>query len=226
MGSGSLLPHHYRARPRIVALQHGITICFSKPSSGGWAPVPLGGICPLVPANGTASSAASNGGPSAGCLGGCSRSSVTIPDLESVLSDGAIVPVHQKASGAKGDSASIHWLIPRRAHHKDQGSWHWWMGWALSLVCSPASGADPRQQRRNATDQQCAFWPPAGGQSIWHRLVAHRVGCPRSNSSHPPKVSRKYQRAYDKPQSGRPVGEDLDKGIEGRAVAAVLRSHP
>ena len=28
------------------------------------------------------------------------------------------------------------------------------------------------------------------------------------------------------PQSGRTVGEDLDKGIEGRAVAAVLHSHP
>ena len=33
IGSSSLLPH-YRARPLIVALQHGTTVCFSKPSSG------------------------------------------------------------------------------------------------------------------------------------------------------------------------------------------------
>ncbi len=166
MGSGSLLPHHYRARPRIVALQHGITICFSKPSSGAWAPVPLGGICPLILANGTASSAASNGGAISGVLGQLPQVLSGHSRLGVRAHDGAIVPVHQKASGAKGDSASIHWLIPRRADHKDQGSWHWWMGWALSLVCSPASGADSRQQRRNATDQQRAFWPPAGGQSI------------------------------------------------------------
>ncbi len=34
-------------------------------------------------------------------------------------------------------------------------------------------------------------------------------GCPRSNSRHPPKVSRKHQRAYDKPQLGRPARRGL-----------------
>ena len=29
-------------------IQQGITLCFSKPSSGEWAPVPLGGTCPLA----------------------------------------------------------------------------------------------------------------------------------------------------------------------------------
>ncbi len=41
----------------------------------------------------------------------------------------------------------------------------------------PASEADPPQQRSNAMDHQRTFWCPAGGQSIGHRLAAHRVGC-------------------------------------------------
>ncbi len=51
----------------------------------------------------------------------------------------------------------------------------------------PASGADPPQQRSNAMDHQRAFWRPAGGQSIGHRLAAHRVGCPWGNNRHPAK---------------------------------------
>ena len=67
--------------------------------SGYWRP--LAGSNPLLWQSGTASSAASDGGPSAGCLSGCFRPSVAIL-ICSLLIDGAIVPVHQKASGSKG----------------------------------------------------------------------------------------------------------------------------
>ena len=101
MGSGSVLPHCYRARPQTEALQHGTIACFSKSSSGEGALAFLGGIHTLALANGTASSAPSDGGQTAGCCSGCSRPSVAIP-IWSLAHDGAIASVHQKASGATG----------------------------------------------------------------------------------------------------------------------------
>ena len=41
------------------------------------------------------------------------------PDLEYALIDGTIVSVHQKATGAKGDSASCHWALARRPDDQD-----------------------------------------------------------------------------------------------------------
>ncbi len=100
--SGGMLPHCYRARPRIRALQHGTTVRFSKPFSGGCASVLLGGTCSLAGASGTASSfAPSDSGPPTGCLSARSMPSVAIPTRVHPLA-GTIVPVQQEAAGTTG----------------------------------------------------------------------------------------------------------------------------
>ena len=121
-GSVNALPHCFPGRPRIVAFYYGTTMCFSKPSSRGCAPVPLDGTCPLVLTNGTVSSAASNGGQTAGCLSGCSRPSAAIPIPQDMCPSAApLSRFTRRPLAQKGDSAPVHWLIPQRADHKDHG---------------------------------------------------------------------------------------------------------
>jgi transposase len=44
------------------------------------------------------------------------------PDFEYAIIDGTIVRVHQKGTGARGDSKSGHRTIARRSDHQDRGA--------------------------------------------------------------------------------------------------------
>ena len=81
------------------------------------------------------------------------------PDSEYVPIDGAIVPVHQQAAGAKGALSASAWTALRRADSEDGGP-----GGrpGPSGALPPATRTEPREQRGSTAAQQPPRWCSAG----------------------------------------------------------------
>ncbi len=124
------------------------------------------------------------------------RPSVAIPTW-SLCSDGAIVPVYQKATGTKGDSASVHWLIPRRANHKDGD-----IGGGLDTLIGFGFPLLPGQTYSSKGVAPLLKTVPFGvllaDKAFDTNGLLTKLDARGATAGIPPRASRKHQRACDR----------------------------
>ena len=116
------------------------------------------------------------------------------PDLEHALIDGTIVQAHQKASGAKGDTASSHWTLSRRADDQNRCPGRC----ARQLVpLSASAGASARHEGGCPLIHDVSFAALLADKAFDADWLLQDLDERGATAVIPPKSNRKVQRDYD-----------------------------
>ena len=189
---------------------------FSKLFCGRCAPAPPGQTCHLASGTGTVSSAGCRWWAGSGVFQRMFASLRGDPDLEYVLIDGTIVPVHQQAAGAKGHAAPVHWPLPRRADNRRGAGGRGGQAGALLLL-----PGQRHESKGAATAQQPPFGALLADKAFDSDGLLRELQARGATAVIPATANRKQRRAYDRQACKRrhPMGNFF-------AGQGVPRRHP